>query len=107
MECLSLIGIAVGREKFAADANEIMQTLLASGLNFDEEDDPEISYMISSWARMCKILGPEFAQYLPHVMPNVMKAAEFTPNVNVVDGTIFRIFKALERPSFRRRSWRL
>jgi len=85
MECLSLIGIAVGREKFAADANEIMQALLSSGLSFDEEDDPEISYMISSWARMCKILGPEFAQYLPQIMPNVMKAAEFTPNINVVD----------------------
>jgi hypothetical protein len=35
MECLSLIGIAVGREKFSADANEIMQALLSSGLNFD------------------------------------------------------------------------
>jgi aspartate oxidase len=88
MECLSLIGVAVGKEKFAADANEIMHTLLSSGLSFDEEDDPEISYMISSWARMCKILGADFAQYLPHVMPNVMKAADFTPNINVVDGKI-------------------
>jgi hypothetical protein len=91
MECLSLIGVAVGREKFSADANEIMQTLLRSGLTFEEEKDPEISYMISSWARMCKILGPEFALYLQYVMPNVMKAAEFTPDINVFDGW-FRVF---------------
>lgn len=57
MECLSLIGVAVGRETFRADANEIMQTLLAAGITFDDEEDPEVSYMISSWARVCKILG--------------------------------------------------
>lgn len=101
MECLSLIGIAVGREKFGADANDIMQTLLRSGLNFDEEDDPEKSYMISSWARLCKILGPEFAQYLPHVMPEVMKAAEFTPNISVVDGELKMISGILKYHVFR------
>lgn len=78
-----------------------MHTLLSSGLSFDEEEDPEISYMISSWARMCKILGADFAQYLPHVMPNVMKAADFTPNINVVDGKTFLIFRSFN-PNFRR-----
>ncbi|KAI6241840.1 Importin-5 [Aphelenchoides fujianensis] len=85
MECLSLIGVAVGRERFRDDANEIMQTLLRAGIKFDEEDDPEVSYMIASWARVCKILGPEFAPYMPHVMPAVMKAAEFQPGINIVD----------------------
>ncbi|KAI6241894.1 Importin-5 [Aphelenchoides fujianensis] len=85
MECLSLIGVAVGRERFRDDANEIMQTLLRAGIKFDEEDDPEVSYMIASWARVCKILGPEFAPYMPHVMPAVMKAAEFQPGINIVN----------------------
>ncbi|CAD5228158.1 unnamed protein product [Bursaphelenchus okinawaensis] len=84
MECLSLIGIAVGRENFRADAAEIMNTLLQSGLTFDEEDDPELSYMISSWARLCKVLGAEFAPYLPHVMPSIMKSASMQPNVNII-----------------------
>ena len=30
-----------------------------------EDDDPQVSYMISAWARMCKILGKDFTQYLP------------------------------------------
>ena len=85
MECLSLIGVAVGRDKFRADANEIMQTLLAAGISFDDEEDPEVSYMISSWARVCKILGAEFANYLPHVMPSVMKTASYTPAFTMVD----------------------
>ena len=42
--------------------------------------------MISAWARMCKIFGTEFTQYLPLVMPSVMKAASIKPEVAVIDG---------------------
>lgn len=34
---------------------------------------------------MCKILGPEFEQYLPMVMPPVLKAASIKPEVAVLD----------------------
>lgn len=85
IECVSLIGLAVGREVFAADAKEIMQILLSAGANFDSED-PQVSYMISAWARICKILGPEFAPYLPQVMPAVIKAADFKPEVTMIEG---------------------
>jgi hypothetical protein len=85
IECVSLIGLAVGKEVFAADANEIMQILLASGANF-ESDDPQITYLISAWARICKILGREFSQYLPQVMPAVIKAADFKPEVTMIEG---------------------
>lgn len=47
--------------------------------------------MISAWARICKILGEEFAQYLPAVMPAVMQAADFKPDVTVVDGMVLII----------------
>merc|ERR1719225_1448209 len=59
IECVSLIGLAVGAEKFAPDASEVMQLLLASQIKGEEmaEDDPQMSYMISAWARICKILG--------------------------------------------------
>ena len=45
----------------------------------------QISYMISAWARMCKIMGKEFEQYLPLVMGPVMKAASLKPEVALVD----------------------
>lgn len=87
IECISLIGLAVGKEKFVKDANEIMEMLLASQTQFEScaADDPQVSYMISAWARICKILGDQFATYLPLVMPPVMKAAAFKPDVTVVD----------------------
>ena len=45
------------------------------------DDDPQISYMISAWARMCQILGEEFHQYLPIVMGPLMRAASFKAQI--------------------------
>ena len=42
--------------------------------------------MISAWARLCKIMGKEFEQYLPLVMGPVLKAAQIKPEVAVISG---------------------
>ena len=49
------------------------------------DDDPQLSYMISSWARICKILGPDFEPYLEFVMPPVLKAANIKIEVAILD----------------------
>eukprot|EP00111_Clytia_hemisphaerica_P019077 TCONS_00056356-protein len=87
IECISLIGLAVGAEKFLPDASEVMQLLLKTqtdASDFDD-DDPQVSYLISAWARMCKIIGKDFVQYLPVVMPPVLKAAQIKPEVALLD----------------------
>ncbi|XP_065645184.1 importin-5 isoform X3 [Hydra vulgaris] len=87
IECISLIGLAVGAEKFLPDASEVMQLLLKTQTDSEEieADDPQISYLISAWARMCKIIGKDFVQYLPVVMPPVLKAAQIKPEVALLD----------------------
>uniref|UniRef100_A0A8C4STW7 Importin-5 n=1 Tax=Erpetoichthys calabaricus TaxID=27687 RepID=A0A8C4STW7_ERPCA len=87
IECISLIGLAVGKDKFMQDASDVMQLLLKTQTDFNdlEDDDPQISYMISAWARMCKILGKEFQQYLPVVMGPLMKTASIKPEVALLD----------------------
>lgn len=77
IECVSLIGMAVGKEKFCADASEVMQMLLATQTGDLKlaDDDPQLSYMMAAWARICRILGPDFQTYLPYVMEPVLKAA--------------------------------
>lgn len=64
-----------------------MQLLLKTqtGVQEMEDDDPQISYMISAWARMCKIIGKDFVQYLPVVMPPVLQAAQIKPEVALLD----------------------
>jgi len=87
IECISLIGLAVGSEKFTADAAEVMEMLLKTQTGDNEltDDDPQMSYMISAWARICKILGPGFAPYLPLVMGPIMKTASMKPEVALLD----------------------
>ncbi len=68
----------------------MMQLLLKTQTEQDDmaDDDPQISYMISAWARMCKIMGKEFEQYLPLVMGPVLKAASLKPEVALVDSKL-------------------
>ncbi|XP_076311257.1 importin-5-like isoform X2 [Tachypleus tridentatus] len=87
IECVSLIGLAVGQEKFVNDASDVMNMLLKTQTdgNTISEDDPQLSYMISAWARICKILGKQFEPYLPCVMGPVLKAASMKPEIALLD----------------------
>ncbi|XP_037940844.1 importin-5 [Teleopsis dalmanni] len=86
IECVSLIGLAVGREKFITDAGDVMDMLLKTHTEGDlPDDDPQTSYLITAWARMCKILGKQFEQYLPLVMGPVMRTAAMKPEVALLD----------------------
>nr|XP_012150540.1 PREDICTED: importin-5 isoform X2 [Megachile rotundata] len=86
IECVSLIGLAVGPEKFIADASEVMDMLLKTHSEGNlPDDDPQTSYLISAWARICKILGKQFEQYLPLVMGPVLRTAAMKPEVALLD----------------------
>ncbi|XP_065887495.1 importin-5-like [Dysidea avara] len=75
------------QRKVHAGAGEVMQLLLKVQTEQGEleDDDPQISYMISAWARMYKILGDQFVQYLPVVMKPVLQAAKMKPEVAIID----------------------
>ncbi|XP_071539871.1 importin-5 [Panulirus ornatus] len=87
IECVSLIGLAVGADKFLTDAGKMMDLLLKAQTNQEEmaDDDPQVSYLISAWARICKIMGKRFEPYLPLVMGPVLKTASLKPEVALLD----------------------
>lgn len=88
MECISLIGIAVGKEVFAPDAVAVMQVLSQSQAGGMSDDDPQISYMLAAWARMCEILGQDFMPYLPVVMPPLLKSVKLEAKVIFLDAGV-------------------
>ncbi|TYZ66019.1 hypothetical protein PybrP1_011751 [[Pythium] brassicae (nom. inval.)] len=76
LECISLIGVAVGKAAFSADAGEIMKIMA------EMQNTPKIvgnewirTYLLQAWARCCKCLGKDFSAYLPVVMPTLLFAA--------------------------------
>ncbi|KAI4464528.1 importin beta [Holotrichia oblita] len=87
IECVSLIGLAVGSDKFLGDASDVMDMLLKTHAEGSElpDDDPQTSYLISAWSRICKVMGKRFEQYLPLVMGPVMKTASLKPEVALLD----------------------
>jgi len=85
IECVSLIGLAVGADKFMSDAGKMMDIMLKSQEADMPDDDPQISYLIAAWARVCKIMGQKFERYLPLVMGPVLKTASLKPEVALLD----------------------
>lgn len=86
MECVSLIGLAVGREKFEPHAVAVMDAMLqtqASGQM--SSDDPQLSFMLQASARICKCLGEAFVPYLQHVIPPLLRSAQADPELAVTD----------------------
>ncbi|KAI8430138.1 hypothetical protein MSG28_000535 [Choristoneura fumiferana] len=77
----------VGEEKFLSDASEVMDLLLKTHTEGEQlpGDDPQTSFLISAWSRICRIMGKNFAQYLPMVMEPVMRTAAMKPEVALLD----------------------
>lgn len=80
IECISLVGLAVGKEKFAPDAHEVM--VMMSQTHF-KGDDPQTEYIVNAWPRICKCLGADFVPYLEHVMPTLLESAAKKPDVQM------------------------
>ncbi|CAG8663708.1 8238_t:CDS:10, partial [Funneliformis caledonium] len=77
--------LAVGKEIFTPNAEEFITLLAQTQQSVTEPDDPQISYLIASWARVCKVLGEEFVPYLPIVMPPLLQSAQLKPDFAILD----------------------
>ena len=82
IECLSLIGVAVGKDRFLADANEVMGEMLHTQVL--DADDPQISFFEAAFARLAECLGMEFVPYLPLVMPPALARASADVKIEVL-----------------------
>ncbi|KAG1673229.1 hypothetical protein FOA52_013109 [Chlamydomonas sp. UWO 241] len=81
LECISLVAMAVGKDRFRADAPKVMQLLAQLQASQLDADDPTLSYMLQAGARLCKCLGQDFLPYLEIVMPSLIASAKIEPEV--------------------------
>jgi len=71
-ECMSLLGIAVGKEKFLPDAREAVGQMLNTQL--DDEEDIQREYIKEASERICKCLKEDFAPFLSSLLPGIFKS---------------------------------
>eukprot|EP00951_Prasinocladus_malaysianus_P003942 scaffold27918_cov38-Prasinocladus_malaysianus.AAC.1 len=72
LECISLVGMAVGRDRSREDAKRMMSIITQWQ---QDTEDPTFCYTLQAGARLCKCLGEEFMPYLDAVMPPLVQAA--------------------------------
>ena len=56
LECISLIGTAVGKAKFMPDALEVMHGMVGMQMAKLALDDPQRAYIVQTWSRIGKCL---------------------------------------------------
>ncbi|KAI8056197.1 importin beta-3 subunit [Syncephalis plumigaleata] len=86
LECATLIALAVGKKVFAAHAQALINLMIQMQETIMDSDDPLSYYLLQSWARICKVLGPDFAPYLQVVLPPLVRSAQLKPDFTIVDG---------------------
>jgi len=84
-ECVSVIAGGVGKEKFAPDAESVIQLFHQAQQSITSDDDAQAGFLIQSWSRLCRVLDKDFIQYLPHVLPSLFKAAQADECADVED----------------------
>lgn len=85
MECATLIALAVGKERMASDAVDLVQLLGMIQSNIQDADDPQAQYLLHCWGRMCRVLGQDFVPYLPSVMPPLLELAKAKADITLLD----------------------
>lgn len=85
MECATLIALAVGKEKMGPDALVLVQLLGNVQQSIAESDDPQASYLLHCWGRMCRVMGADFMPFLHAVIPPLVELASAKADIQLLD----------------------
>lgn len=78
IECLTLMGEAIGKEEFSKAADEIIKTMISIQQNHVEEVDPQKAYLLAGWQRLSSIFKNDFVPYLKELLPSLFTMIEKT-----------------------------
>jgi len=76
IECLTVTGLVVGKEEFAKIAPKIIELMGEIQKNHVEDIDPQKSYLLLGWERICQILGQDFIPFLEGIVPSTLQLIE-------------------------------
>ncbi|KAL9107145.1 MAG: hypothetical protein Q9227_007925 [Pyrenula ochraceoflavens] len=85
MECATLIALAVGKDRMGTQAVDLVNALGRIQESVVDADDPQGTYLLHCWGRMCRVLGADFIPYLPAVMPPLLELAAAKADIQLLD----------------------
>lgn len=80
IETLTMIASAVGKDIFRPIAPKLIQYLIVLQSSQLEQVDPQKTYVLIGWQRLCLVLGQEIVTYLPAILPSLFQLVQ-----NVID----------------------
>eukprot|EP01138_Halocafeteria_seosinensis_P011725 gb/GECG01011982.1/.p1 GENE.gb/GECG01011982.1/~~gb/GECG01011982.1/.p1 ORF type:complete len:1166 (+),score=197.18 gb/GECG01011982.1/:1-3498(+) len=87
MECAALMGQAVGKEKFNADARELLEFLVQHQRSVEDQGTTDVSYgySVETLTRIANVLKEDFAPYLDFILPSILRNAEREVDISAED----------------------
>ncbi len=68
-----MVATAVGKEVFAPVAPRVIEYLIRLQSSELEQVDPQKTYVLIGWQRLCLVLSKDLAPYLPAILPSLFK----------------------------------
>jgi hypothetical protein len=68
-----MIASAVGKEVFRPLAPKLIEYLTILQSSQLEQVDPQKTYVLIGWQRLCLVMGKELVPYLPVIIPSLFK----------------------------------
>ena len=86
IEAITIISASVGLEYFRPHAATVIAAMLDIQVKQLESRDPQRTYLLSAWQRMCLLLKKEFAPFLNSVLPSLFQMAALNPEMAIQGG---------------------
>ena len=83
IETLSIIASSVGGEMFKPVAQKLIDLMINMQQSQFEQTDPQKTYILAGWQRLCLVYGKELAGYLDRILPSLFALVENVINTEL------------------------
>ena len=83
IEAVTIISASVGVEKFRPHAAMVISAMLEIQNKQLDSKDPQKTYLLSAWQRMCLLMKRDFVPFLPAVIPSLFQMATLNPEMSI------------------------
>jgi len=83
IEAITIIASSVGAETFKPYSPQVIKAMCEVQNTQLDSKDPQRTYLLSAWQRICLLLGQDFAPYLGDVIPGIFAMASLTPSMGI------------------------
>lgn len=76
VECLTLVGLAVGEEEFQKAVHDIITKMIEIQQTDIDAADPQKFFLLAGWKRICILLKGRFTPYLETILPSLFNIVD-------------------------------